>query len=165
MKGERLGGRVHRDWSPVDWLASDLERFLSKAADGERGCIVWKASKTPNGYGHFCVGKKVLLAHRWIYSTLVGPIDDGLELDHLCRNRACVNPAHLEPVTHRENAIRGVATIVNVARQRAKTHCPQGHEYTPENTKIKGAGKHRVCRACYGQRLREWRARQKEKAA
>lgn len=81
-------------------------------------------------------------AHRWLWERLVGPVSGALQLDHLCRNRACVNPDHLEPVTAAENVRRGALGAV----RRAKTHCPQGHEYTPENT-ARRRGK-RYCREC-----------------
>lgn len=79
-------------------------------------------------------------AHRVAYEEIMGPVPEGLELDHLCRTRSCVNPSHLEPVTHRENMNRGdVAT-------RRKTHCPKGHPYDEENTGIYNG--YRNCRAC-----------------
>ena len=86
---------------------------------------------------------KHFLAHRMIYELLVGPIPDGLEIDHLCRNRGCVNPGHMEPVTHRENLMRGDTVA---AANPAKTHCIRGHPYDDENTYRYGS--HRYCRAC-----------------
>lgn len=96
-------------------------------------------------------------AHRVVYEEYVGPIPEGLQLDHVCHtldkdcgggftcpHRRCVNPAHLEPVTHRENALRGVSFS---AANAAKTHCANGHEYTPENTYYRKPT-HRVCRIC-----------------
>lgn len=95
-------------------------------------CWVWTAS-TKNGYGQIGSGGHrgpPVLAHRVSYELLVGPVPDGLELDHLCRNRRCVNPAHLEPVTHRENALRGEAPSVRILRS---GQCKNGHPHTEEN--------------------------------
>ena len=112
-------------------------------------CWIWTAAINSHGYGQFMPilkPRKLVPAHRFAYETLVGPIPEGLESDHLCRNPACVNPAHLEFVTHKINCRRGTVGIVAGARMRSKTHCPYGHEYTPENTYLnKGR---RVCRAC-----------------
>jgi HNH endonuclease len=105
-------------------------RFWSKVQRSESGCWEWTAAKTV-GYGRFADKGRTLLAHRVAYELLIGPIPEGLQIDHLCRNPSCVNPAHLEPVTSRENLLRGVG---EPARNAAKTHCPQGHEYSPENT-------------------------------
>lgn len=85
------------------------------------------------------------------YIAFNGPIPDDLDLDHLCRNPPCWNPAHLEPVTHRENAHRSPLNQANWQAVREITHCPQGHEYTPENTAISASGSRR-CRECERQK-------------
>ncbi|MDP2917085.1 MAG: HNH endonuclease signature motif containing protein [Dehalococcoidia bacterium] len=87
-------------------------------------------------------------AHKFAYETLVGPVPEGKELDHLCRNPPCVNPAHLEPVTHQENDIRGIAGTVSAQRLRSITHCPQGHPYDLFNTYIHPKTGARMCRIC-----------------
>lgn len=107
------------------------------------GCWVWTGARVSAGYGSLGVGKKTVSAHRFMYTALVGPIPEGLHLDHLCRNRACCNPEHLEPVTSRENTLRGETLAAACA---AKTHCPKGHEYTPDN--VLRAGRKRICREC-----------------
>lgn len=94
-----------------------LERFLHKIAIQPDGCWLWIASKRKrDGYGDFRVDGHTQLAHRWAYVYFVGPIPEGLELDHTCRNPSCVHPEHLEPVTHRVNHIRGAACMLNSHR-------------------------------------------------
>lgn len=123
-----------------------IERFIAKVSIKENGCHEWTAYSGPNGYGRFYVAGRGALAHRWAYEYFVGTIPDGLQLDHLCRNRGCVNPAHLEPVTASENVRRGRSGEVARSRFSLITHCPRGHEYTPENTYMGGSG--RTCRTC-----------------
>ena len=118
------------------------ERFFAHVVRGP-SCWTWDGSKR-NGYGLFNIGsncdgsRRVVSAHRFAYQLRKGPIPDGLTLDHLCRNRSCVNPDHHEPVTAAENVARSA---------RVRTHCKHGHEFTPENTRMyRGA---RVCRTCH----------------
>ena len=115
------------------------ERFWSKV-DKSDGCWVWTAWNNGQGYGRFSGGRGATYAHRFSYELARDAIPDGLQLDHLCRNRGCVNPAHLEPVTNRENALRGATAT--------KTHCKHSHPFDVGNTYITPAG-HRDCRACH----------------
>ena len=129
-------------------MNTTADRFWAKVTrDREDGCWEWTGGMT-SGYGRFFVGgqsrPKQVGAHRWAYQHLIGPIPDGLQLDHLCRNRACVNPAHLEPVSQRVNVLRGEGLSAKQARQ---THCRHGHEFTPENTRM-AKGRKRHCRQC-----------------
>jgi hypothetical protein len=107
------------------------------------GCWRWTAGRDMDGYGVFHTAGKARGAHRVAYELLVGSIPAGLQIDHLCRNRSCVNPEHLEPVTPRENQRRA---DVALGIRSAATHCPQGHEYSPENTYM--AKTKRNCREC-----------------
>lgn len=140
-------------------------RFISKVdfTGGPDGCWNWTGATSGHGYGHIRSGGRgepELSAHRASYEMLVGPIPEGLHLDHLCRNRACVNPAHLEPVTCAENIRRGETG----ANERRKTHCPQGHPYSGANLHITPQG-YRRCRACNREKSRRLRARRKAAAA
>lgn len=113
-------------------------------------CWIWEASTNPNGYGSFTEivngRSKSNRAHRKVYEVLVGEIPRGMDLDHLCRNRPCVNPAHLEVVTRQENLLRSELTI---AHQNArKAHCKNGHEFTALNTYVHPKRGTRDCRTC-----------------
>ena len=123
------------------------ERVLSKFVPMSTGCWEWRAWRCRQGYGHVGFKGKVYGAHRLVYELLVGPIPAGLSLDHLCRNTRCVNPKHLEPVTHRENVMRGVGVCAINAK---KTHCVHGHEFNKENTGYTPSRpNYRYCKSCH----------------
>lgn len=133
------------------------ERFWAKVdRRSTNECWEWTAARNAAGYGQFRVTGQhsPVNAHRVAYEMSSGPIPAGHHIDHLCRNRGCVNPAHLEPVTQRTNTLRGAgATAINAR----KTHCKRGHEFTPENTYEHPLG--RNCRTCLRSNARELRAR------
>ena len=130
-----------------------------RVAKGD-GCWLWTGTVTGAGYGHVYVGgHRYEYVHRLAYQEAVGPIPEGLELDHLCRNHACLNPAHLEPVTHRENLRRGTGPdhCRHLAEtKRARVACPRGHLWTEPNTYTRPDGR-RMCRTCVGL----WNARRR----
>ena len=130
------------------------QRFWEKVSKGD-GCWDWKSCKTVSGYGAFSVGNKMQYAHRYSYEDFVGPIPAGLQLDHLCRNRGCVNPAHLEPVSQKVNLLRGMSPPALNSR---KDSCSRGHEYTVENTYRYPDGS-RKCRTCRDEYRREYHSR------
>ncbi len=125
---------------------SATDRFWAKV-NKTRTCWLWTGATTgpKHNYGHCWFDRRYQGAHRVSYQLLVGPIPSGLDIDHLCRVRLCVNPAHLEAVTRRENLLRGNTII---ARCAAVTHCPRGHEYTPENTGHTSGRNDRWCIVC-----------------
>lgn len=130
----------------------DVEkRVFPKFNIASNGCWEWTGATNKKGYGElkfqFSEGIVYLKAHRVFYELFVGEIPEGLEIDHLCRNRKCVNPKHLEPVTTQENIMRGNGLAVLNSR---KTCCVNGHPFTPENiirTKWRN-GNGRACREC-----------------
>ncbi len=148
------------------WVRVDKEGPLPPTFRNRGRCWTWTGGLINTGYGMFHPTKgSGVLTHRYAYEALVGPIPEGLCIDHLCRNRRCCNPAHLEPVTMRENTRRGLSISTFNA---LKTHCPQRHPYSPENTYVSPRGG-RICRTCARERdqyrARPSKARQARKAA
>ena len=121
---------------------AQTKRYLDKVKfnRGDDGCWEWVASLNACGYGIFGHNGRTWLAHKLMWHWLDGTVGKGLELDHICRNRACVRPSHLRPVTHRENMNMGPHYNA------IKTHCKRGHPYAGENLILKVGG--RACRAC-----------------
>ena len=141
-----------------------VARFWPKVRKTE-GCWEWTGARSPGGYGQIrAAGRRRLLqAHRVAYELLRGPIPEGLTIDHLCRNPGCVNPAHLEPVTMRENLLRGTGMSATYAR---RTECSRGHPFSPENTIIYGkyrGPKSRKCRTCHNEQRKARLARKRGK--
>jgi hypothetical protein len=143
-------------WPKQTWQ----QRFWSKVAlPNEQGCMLWLKGLNGNGYGAFQHNGQMLGAHRIAYELLVGPIPEGMVIDHVkargCTNRHCVAPDHLEAVTGAENTLRGGAA--------QRTHCPKGHPYSGENLLLDG--KYRKCRTCCRRRDRERRPRGRKRVA
>lgn len=140
-----------------------LEKMLRQSTiNAKTGCREWTEYIDPAGYGRVYADYSQKLAHRVAYELIVGPIPDGLQLDHLChtrdatcpggkacRHRRCINPEHLEPVTNEQNMLRSPRTFG--VQNKAKTHCPQGHAYDQDNTGRKSKGG-RNCRSCDAKR-------------
>lgn len=127
-----------------------LDRIFNKI-DASGDCWEWTGWRGQDGYGRDHINRRSTLMHRWLYEQLAGPILDGLVMDHLCRNRGCVNPAHLEVVTRRENNLRGISPP---ALNAVKTHCTNGHPLAGPNLIVDQDG-HRRCRTCRLARRRE----------
>jgi hypothetical protein len=121
-------------------FTSLLERIADRFTVGD-GCWEWSGSRSAAGYGNVWVDGRQRYAHRVMYELLVGPIPAGLQIDHLCRNRSCVNPGHMEPVTSKENTLRGNSMSARHARQ---TECPHGHSLSDAMHYKNG----RSCRTC-----------------
>ncbi len=128
-----------------------LERFEAMI-DRSGECWQWTGSIRPNGYASFYVDNKTTSAHRFAYTAFIGPIPEGLVIDHLCRNRSCVKPAHLESVPQRQNVLRGASVTAEVVRRNS---CVNGHELTEDNVyRWRGRPDQRMCRACH--RVRQY---------
>lgn len=123
--------------SPLLTIEQRIPLWRLRSATNENGCWLWTGSRS-DGYGNVGVGGKVYKLHILAYKHFIGPIPDGLELDHKCRIRHCWNPQHVEPVTHKVNMERGERAM--------KTHCRHGHPYDEKNTQLFQG--RRYCRTC-----------------
>lgn len=130
---------AQRFWRKINMRGPMLSPYLGP-------CWLCQGWTDWRGYGRFLLNGRKVVAHRFAYEVVRGPIPEGLELDHLCRVTSCVNPAHLEAVTHRENLRRGPQGRGSAVMS-AKTHCPQGHPYDEVNTYVTKQGG-RQCRTC-----------------
>lgn len=141
------------------------ERFWSKVEKIAGGCWLWRAARTSNGYGEFSIRHRGYLAHRLAYQMTKGPIAQGLEIDHLCRVRQCVNPDHLEAVTPEENNRRAPkpGAPKGPRPERWEAACGKGHAMVGANVVVNKQGR-RKCRECKRETLRRCRARKREMA-
>lgn len=162
-KRARSAGTFVAGWpSPEErfWSKVDKDAPVPEFAPHLGPCWWWKGYLMVDvygnrNYGQFVIREKKFLAHRLAYEWLVGPIPEGLQMDHLCRVQRCVRPSHLEPVTNQENARRGYWGM--------KTHCPRGHPYDEANTHTRSNGS-RICRTCARELQRQRRAKQRSAA-
>lgn len=141
--------------------AAFIAKFNSGHIKEDNGCWTWLGRKNDGGYGRVRKNRTQYFAHRVAYTISHGPITDGLVIDHLCRNRGCVNPAHLEMVTQQVNVIRGAITV-----RTSVDECVEGHAITGDNVMVERRGRVR-CRECYRNYMREYmrkRARAKKAA-
>lgn len=134
-------------------------RFWDRVIKDNDGCWLWMGALN-HGYGRFVVGGrsgKSMMAHRFSYEEKKGVIPDGLQLDHLCRNRKCVNPDHLEAVTQKENILRGISPSAQQARRK---NCIRGHPFSGDNLYITPSGK-RQCKECRASAMKNFCTRKK----
>lgn len=138
--------RIRRGKAPGGPFLETLEeRFLAKTRRDESGCWIWTGATDGDGrYGAFYNGQKVVRAHRWSYERYVGQVPPSMDVDHLCRVTLCVNPEHMDVVTHRENVLRGRS---HQARNARKTHCIRGHDLSTDLASF-ATERARVCGTC-----------------
>ena len=141
---------------------STADRFDSGyVPEPNSGCWLWTKSTSKNGYANFAWDGRQSYAHRYAFGRFVGPIPSGTEIDHLCRVRSCVNPDHLEAVSHRANVLRGTSPSAFAARA---DKCKAGHEYTAGNTRTAEGGR-RVCRECHRLSVADYQRRRPDMVA
>ena len=155
-----MSPRQPRGWNKPYTLAQSIRAFCAFVEVQPSGCWYWRGAHDGHGYGHLTRKGKVIKAHRFAYELVHGPIRKRLVLDHLCRIPLCVNPAHLEAVTNKENLLRGEGWAGRHAR---KTTCPRGHEY--DVFKLKNGGPMRECLRCRRDFANAWYAKNKGRLA
>lgn len=128
-------------------------RLLNRIDKTPNGCWNYTRSKSVKGYGKLSAWGRMWLAHRVSYTIFVAPIPEGKSIDHLCRNPSCINPNHLEPVSNRENLMRGIGIAAKNSR---KTHCINGHALSGENLRLKKSRRGRICKKCNSDHWRKW---------
>jgi hypothetical protein len=147
----RVNGPIYLKGDPVRYIEGHNAYAQGpRWQEEDRGyvseCWIWQRGTDKHGYGRTTRDKRTVLAHRAVYEECRGPIPTGLELDHLCRVTSCVNPSHLEAVTHRINMLRGGGPVPENA---AKTHCHRGHPFDAQNTRYEGGDPNkRHCKTC-----------------
>lgn len=136
-----------------------INRVIDNIEFADSGCWNWLRRDNGSGYGMITLHGRQRIVHRLFYQILNGQIPDYLVVDHLCRNRRCVNPDHLDPTTQKENVRRGETGQKTAAWRKSWTHCVNGHEFTEENTlnhKRKNDRVYRVCLACAREKNRKY---------
>ena len=131
-----------------------MNKIVENSAIHGSGCWIWQKSLTHNGYGRSCYNGKEIRAHRLSYLLYKGSIPNDKQIDHTCNTRACVNPEHLRLATPVENLF-ATHSMSTARKERLKTHCPQGHEYTTKNTYLYRTG--RACRICNRAKVKRYR--------
>jgi hypothetical protein len=150
-----------KDFTPDLFGEGILKKFESKYVITAAGCWEWQGKLSKFGYGNFYIRGKTFRAHRYSYSAFVEPVPSDLVVDHLCKNKCCVNPSHLESVTQYENIIRGNSVVVQYI---GTDKCINGHVYTPDNTAMRKDTKFNVrkCLTCRRDYSREYQRRHAE---
>lgn len=146
-------------------MSALVEKISVRLVRSDTNCWVWQGAKVRNGYGVVMAPgeRRLHYTHRVMFEDEHGPIPPGMQIDHLCRNRACCNPAHLEAVTPAENSRRGISPQAAKARRNQKPHCRHGHAFTPENSYFDPAG-NRSCRECRQIRNAEYTVTRRSKS-